>query len=65
MTVNGFDGLNTAGCHTWLPSGAAGGVSVRVHTDPNVIPDTTEGRTGDVVDQVPGPDGAATPSTHE
>ena len=54
MTVNGLDGVNTAGCHTWLPSGAAGGVSTRVHTEPNVMPDTGERRgRRRVVDQLP------------
>ena len=62
--VNGLDGVNTAGCHTWLGSGAAGGFSARVHTDPNVMPDTTGAGPATVVVQLP-VCGAAAPSTHE
>ena len=28
-------GVITAGCQAWLPSGSVGGVSTRVHTEPN------------------------------
>ena len=56
-------GVISAGCQAWLPSGATGGVSTMVHTEPSgTWSVTTTGAAPAVVDQVSGAGVTSAPS---